>query len=153
MKESVCNRPYLLVSSCLLGINCRYNAIPVAHPEVLELMDRFSLVPCCPEQLGGLPTPRNPAERKCDRVINRDGADVSSEYLRGAEEALKLCRIMGIKCAVLKERSPSCGSGIIHDGSFSGKLIEGDGVTSQLLKLNGIRVYGESSYSDLLSED
>ena len=103
------------------------------------------LVLVCPEQLGGLPTPRPPAERQADgRVVNREGTDVTVQYRRGAEIALQTAREQGCALAVLKERSPSCGSGEIYDGTFSGKLVPGDGVTVQLLRQAGIPVLGES---------
>lgn len=140
----------LLVSGCLLGLCCRYDGASKAHPEVLCLKGKYELVPVCPEQLGGLPTPRPPAERQGDRVVARSGADVTEEYRRGAEEALRLCRLLNCDAAVLKERSPSCGCGMIYDGNFSGTLVPGDGVTAELLKEQGIPVYGESQLGELL---
>lgn len=140
----------ILVSGCLLGVCCRYDGASKPHPGVLELAKRHELIPICPEQLGGLATPRPPAERQGSRIIARTGADVTEQYLRGAEEALKLHRLLGCDAAVLKERSPSCGSGEIYDGTFSGTLIAGDGVTAGLLKTNGISVYGESQIGELL---
>lgn len=142
----------ILVSACLLGCRCRYDGQEKACPAVLRLLERHTLVPCCPEQLGGLPTPRIPSERVGDRVLTCDGQDVTDAYRRGAEEALKLAKTFGCACAVLKERSPSCGCGEIYDGSFCGKLISGDGVTAELLLQNGIPVYGESRIP-LLRED
>lgn len=134
----------LLVSACLLGLPCRYDGAAKPAPQVLELMAEHRLIPVCPEQLGGLPTPRPPAECRDGRVINRAGWDVTAEYVRGAESALKLARLYGCRGAILKERSPSCGCGYIYDGSFSGTLIPGDGVTARLLKAHGIPVTGES---------
>ena len=104
----------------------------------------------CPEQLGGLSTPRNPSERRGERVVMNDGRDVTAEYRRGAEEALRLARLYGCTAAVLKEKSPSCGCGRVYDGTFSGTLTDGDGVMAELLKENGIRVYGESELEKLL---
>ena len=140
----------ILVSGCLLGVCCRYDGASKPHHSVLELAKRHELIPVCPEQLGGLATPRPPAERQGDRIIARTGADVTEQYRRGAEEALKLYRLLGCDAAVLKERSPSCGSGEIYDGAFSGTLTAGDGVTAELLKTNGISVYGESQIGELL---
>lgn len=140
----------LLVSGCLLGLCCRYDGASKAHPEVLRLKEKHELVPVCPEQMGGLSTPRPPAERQGDRVMARSGADVTEQYRRGAEEALRLCRLLDCDAAVLKERSPSCGCGVIYDGSFSGTLVPGDGVTAELLKGQGIPVYGESQLGELL---
>ena len=140
----------ILVSGCLLGVCCRYDGASKPHPGVLELAKQHELIPVCPEQLGGLATPRPPAERQGGRIIARTGADVTEQYCRGAEEALKLYRLLGCDAAVLKERSPSCGSGEIYDGAFSGTLTAGDGVTAELLKTNGISVYGESQIGELL---
>ena len=113
------------------------------------MAERHTLVPVCPEQLGGLPTPRPPAERRGGRVVTQSG-DVTEQYLRGAEETLKLCKLLGCEAAVLKERSPSCGRGQVYDGTFSGTLTAGDGVTAELLAAHGILVYGESQIEKLL---
>ena len=139
----------ILVSACLLGIGCRYDGKHKANPEVLALRERYNLIPVCPEIYGGLPTPRVPSERVGDKVMMRDGCDVTENYRRGANEAFELCRIYNIRTAILKERSPSCGKGEIYDGSFSGALTERDGVTAELLISEGIRVLGESEI-DLL---
>lgn len=145
----------ILISGCLLGVCCRYDGASKPHPLALELAKNHALIPVCPEQLGGLATPRPPAERQGDRIVAKTGLDVTQQYRRGAEEALKLCRLLNCEAAVLKERSPSCGSGEIYDGSFTERLIPGDGVTAELLKANGIPVYGESGIPELLkrSED
>ena len=143
----------ILVSACLLGAACRYDGRSKPHPGVIELMKHHQLVPVCPEQLGGLPTPRTPSERRGDRVIMADGADVTEQYRRGAEEALRLCRLLGCEAAVLKERSPSCGKGQIYDGTFTGTLTAGWGVTAELLRQNGIPVYGESEIDLLLNKE
>lgn len=140
----------LLISACLLGCRCRYDGASRAHPLVEQLAERHTLVPVCPEQLGGLPTPRPPAERLGGSVATRDGRDVTAQYRRGAEEALALCRALGCGAAVLKERSPSCGHGKIYDGTFSGTLVPGSGVTAELLAAQGIPVYGESQLEELL---
>lgn len=142
----------LLVSACLLGVNCRYNAEPKALPDDLlsRLLERHSVVPVCPEQLGGLTTPREPSERQGARVVMRSGRDVTAAYARGAQEALRLARQFGCTAAVLKERSPSCGHGEIYDGTFTGTRTSGDGVTAALLLENGIAVYGESEIDQLL---
>ena len=142
----------ILISACLLGARCRYDGASKEHPEVLKLAERHTLVPVCPEQLGGLPTPRTPSERQGDAVCTREGTDVTEAYRRGAEEALRLCRMLGCEAAVLKERSPSCGCGEIYDGTFTGTLTAGDGVTAELLKSCGIPVYGESQIDDLLKK-
>ena len=139
----------VLISACLLGVCCRYDGASKAYPGIEQLARQHTLVPVCPEQLGGLPTPRPPAERRGDRVVTRSG-DVTEQYRRGAEEALKLCKLFGCEAAVLKERSPSCGRGAVYDGTFTGTLTPGDGVTAELLAANGIPVYGESQMEELL---
>ena len=139
----------ILISACLLGACCRYDGASKPHPLAAALAARHTLVPVCPEQLGGLPTPRPPAERRDSGVVTRSG-DVTEQYRRGAEETLKLCNLLGCKAAVLKERSPSCGHGQVYDGTFSGTLTAGDGVTAELLAAHGIPVYGESQIEKLL---
>ena len=139
----------ILVSACLLGCPCRYDGKSKPNDAVLALMEHHTLIPICPEQMGGLATPRVPAERKDGGVFTERGGDVTEQYRRGAEEALRLARLYGCKYAILKERSPSCGSGQIYDGSFSRRLIDGDGVTAQLLKAHGITVLGESEVDKL----
>lgn len=137
-------RPNILVSACLMGVHCRYNEKGGMDEKVMRLMDRANLIPVCPELFGGLSTPREPAERRENRVITINGRDVTEAYEKGARETLALAQIYSCRCAVLKERSPSCGSGMIYDGTHSGKLTEGDGVTAALLKKEGILVVGES---------
>lgn len=140
----------ILISACLLGVCCRYDGASKSYPLAKELGKKHQLVPVCPEQLGGLSTPRQPAERQGARVVTKAGADVSEAYRRGAEEALRLYRALGCEAAVLKERSPSCGRGAVYDGTFSGTLTAGDGVTAELLAAYGIPVYGESEIEAFL---
>ena len=140
----------LLVSACLLGENCKYSGGNNYSPAVEALKEKFDVIPICPEQMGGLPTPRIPAERVGEKVLNREGTDVTAEYRKGAEDALTIARANGVKFAVLQERSPSCGSECVYDGTFSGKLIPGQGVTAQLLEENGIRVYGSGRIEEFL---
>ena len=140
----------ILVSACLLGIGCRYDGKHKANHEVIRLAEKYNLIPVCPEIYGGLPTPRIPSERIGDKVMMKDGRDVTDNYKRGALEALELCRIYNIRTAILKERSPSCGKGEIYDGTFTGALTERDGVTAELLMKEGIRVIGESEINILL---
>lgn len=144
----------ILVSACLLGIPCRYDGAGKADSAIEKLRQGgHTLIPVCPEILGGLPTPRPPAERLPDgRVVTREGKDVTAEYRSGAEQALALARKQGCALAVLKERSPSCGRGRIYDGTFSRTLIPGSGVAAQLLEENGIPVYGESQLEVLLDQ-
>ena len=137
-------KPKLLVSACLLGTPCRYDGKSKKNEAVCALAERFELIPVCPEQLGGLPTPRDPSERQGARVVMASGRDVTKNYRRGAEAALALCMQHGCKAAILKEKSPSCGCGLIYDGTFSRRLVPGDGVTAAFLKAHGIKVYGES---------
>ena len=134
----------ILISACLLGVGCRYDGTRKKNAAAIRLAEKYHLIPFCPEQAGGLATPRSPAELCGGIVITRDGADVTDAYRHGAEEALRLAEMFHCVVAVLKERSPSCGSGEIHDGTFSGGLTAGDGVTAALLKAHGIRVLGES---------
>ncbi len=138
----------ILVSACLLGVRCRYDGESKACPAVLDLAKEHELVPVCPEQLGGLPTPRTPAEIQGERVVTRDGRDVTKEYQKGAEEAARLYQLLRCDCAILKARSPSCGCGQVYDGAFSGALTPGDGVTAQALKRLGVRVMTEETLND-----
>lgn len=139
----------ILISGCLLGLKCRYDAKEKKLPEIEKLIESYNLIPVCPEQLGGLPTPRIPAERAKDRIITQVGVDVTKEYQIGAEEALKIAKLYNCKKAILKEKSPSCGCGKIYDGTFSRNLIVGNGVTADLLLKNGIEVFGESEIDKL----
>ncbi len=148
MKES------LLISACLLGVACRYDGAsrPLDPAALAALRERFQLIPVCPETLGGLPTPRPPAERRGDVVRNSAGEDVTAQYTRGAAEARRLAAFFGCRQALLKERSPSCGSGAVYDGSFTGTLRTGDGVAAEALKADGVAVYGESELQALLQQ-
>lgn len=132
-----------LCSACLLGIKCKYNGKSNRNDKVIRLSKKEILIPVCPEQLGGLPTPRIPSEQKGNKVISKKGKDVTKNFQRGAKQALKLAKLFNIKEAIFKQRSPSCGCGQIHDGSFSGKIIKGDGVTTKLFKKHGIKVKTE----------
>ena len=138
----------LLISACLLGEPCRYDGASkgLAPGKLDGLLRNHTLIPVCPEQLGGLPTPRTPSERQGDRVIMRDGTDVTAAYHRGAAIACALAMQAGADCAILKARSPSCGSGEIYDGTFTGTLMPGDGVTAERLKTLGIPVYTEETF-------
>lgn len=140
----------LLISACLLGENCKYNGGNNRTEAVDALRQRYALIPVCPECQGGLPTPRTPAERTGDRVLTQDGRDVTAEYRRGAELALRAARDAGCTKALLKERSPSCGSGQIYDGSFTHTQAAGDGVAAELLKKHGLTIYGETQIDQLL---
>ena len=152
MTEEKEKTPAILVSACLLGVCCKYDGGSNLSEKVLELKERYQIIPVCPEQLGGLVTPRTPAERSGQKVITKDGRNVTEQFLRGAQETLKLAQIFGCQSAVLKERSPSCGCDVIYDGTFTGTKISGDGVTAELLKKNGIQVYTEQETECLLRE-
>ena len=139
----------ILVSACLLGVSCRYDGKSKPNENVIALKDRYNLIPVCPEIMGGLPTPRTASEIQGCQVVMGDGTNVTKEYRKGAEEVLRLCRLFGCKRAVLKEKSPSCGCGKVYDGTFSGKLIDGNGITAKLLMENGIEVFGETGIMNL----
>ena len=132
-----------LCSACLLGIKCRYDSKSKPNKKVMELLKKEVLIPVCPEQLGGLPTPRENREIRGKKVITKSGRDETKNHKMGAEETLKLAKLFGIKEAILKQKSPSCGYGKIYDGTFSRKLIKGDGITTALLKKNKIKVITE----------
>ena len=138
----------ILVSACLLGESCRYDGKSKPCERVIALKDTYNLIPVCPEVMGGLPTPRVPSEICGERVLMKDGRDVTENYNRGAQTALEIARQNACTVAILKEKSPSCGSGAIYDGSFSGTLTHGDGVAAALLKAHGIRVVGESEITN-----
>ncbi len=123
----------ILISACLLGEHCRYDGKDCKNPLIEELNRYFDLVPFCPEVEGGLPTPRLPSEIKAGRVYAKDGTNVTKEYNLGAEKALRLCKLLNIHIAILKDKSPACGVYKIYDGSFSGKLKKGMGVMASLL--------------------
>ncbi len=139
-------REKILISACLVGLNCKYDGGNNETPKLMELMKEYDFIPVCPEQLGGLKTPRPGAERKEDKVITKDGTDVTKEYQKGAEEVLRLAKKLGVKKAILKSRSPSCGCGEIEDGTFTHHMTEGDGVTAELLKKNGIEIIPSDNY-------
>ncbi len=142
----------ILISRCLLGENVRYNSeiIQINHPLLTLWQQQNRLVAICPEMSGGLSVPREPAEQKSNnKIITTSGKDVSAQFNLGAQQALSLCRQHNIKFAVLKESSPSCGSTLIYDGSFSNKKIAGQGVTSKLLTQEGIKVFSENNLQAL----
>lgn len=134
-----------ICSACLLGINCAWNGSNKLNEKILELSKKEVLIPICPEQLGGLPTPRIPCEQIGNKVVSKNGEDATAQFEKGAEETLKIAQIFNCKEAILKSKSPSCGSGLVYDGSFSGNLIKGNGVTTSLLKKNGIKVISEEN--------
>jgi len=153
----------ILVSACLLGLPCRFDGQGCPEAALLDLVTRGRTVPICPEVVGGLPTPRPPAEIKDaqggldgnavldgqTQVVRIDGVDVTAEFVVGAKAALALARQLDIGQAILKANSPSCGAGRIHGGRFAGELVPGDGVTTALLKRSGIKVISEANLTEI----
>ena len=130
----------MIVSACLAGFPCRYDGKARPCAQVVELVKAGKAIPVCPEQLGGLPTPRTSCEIREGRVVDADGRDRTEAFRRGARAVLQIAQTYGATEALLQSRSPSCGSGRIYDGSFTKTLTAGDGVTARLLKENGIQV-------------
>ncbi|WP_149715494.1 DUF523 domain-containing protein [Campylobacter concisus] len=144
-------REKVLISACLAGINCKFNGENnLLDSGILdEISKKYHLLFVCPEVFGGLSTPREPAEMKGGLVVTKTAKDVSENFKFGAEICLKIAKLNGCKKAILKARSPSCGSGQIYDGSFTKKLIFGDGVAAKLLKENEILVFSEDEIGRL----
>ncbi len=136
----------VLVSACLLGVRCRFDGGSQPNPRVLAMIGGRRFVPVCPEQLGGLPTPRPRHEIVGDRVISEHGNDATEAFERGAREALHLMELSGARLAILKARSPSCGKGQVYDGTFSGRLVPGHGVLARRLIQNGCEVRTEDDF-------
>ena len=144
--------PAVLVSACLLGITCKYDGGDNRNEKVFRLNEKCHLIPVCPEQLGGLSTPRLPSEIRDGKVYASDGTDVTRAFVKGAQMTLQIGQTFGCQCAIMKARSPSCGCGLIYDGTFSGVKTEGDGMTASLLKKNGIQVYTEEKIDEFIRE-
>ncbi|WP_277288671.1 DUF523 domain-containing protein [Veillonella montpellierensis] len=140
----------LLISACLYGIACRYDGKDNRISYIELLQQRYTLIPCCPEVMGGLPTPRTPAERRGRDVITRKGVVVTREFQRGVYQSVQLAKQYGCKVALLKANSPSCGCGFIYDGTFTHTLIVGDGLLTEALKDEGIHVFTEKEIEKLL---
>ncbi len=140
----------ILISACLIGDKVRYDGKSQYNPLIKELLEKYELVPFCPEVEGGLKTPRVPAEIVKDKVINKEGRDVTKQYKNGAQLALNICNYLDIKIAILKDASPSCGVNQIHNGKFDGGMIKGKGITAKTLELHGIKVYSDSEIEKLL---
>lgn len=141
----------IIVSACLLGECCKYNGSHNRDERVVALSRDFELIPVCPERFGGLPVPRVPCEVRDGKVVSQTGEDLTARFADGAEQTLYIAREKNCPAAVLKERSPSCGCGRIYDGSFTGTLTEGNGLTAALLLENQIAVFGESRVDQLLA--
>ncbi|ASS74468.1 hypothetical protein CIG75_05325 [Tumebacillus algifaecis] len=147
-----------VISACLVGCQCRYDGDDNLIPAFQQMVEQGEAVFVCPEQLGGLSTPRPPAEIVGGtgedvldgkaKVLTNQGVDVTDQFLKGAQQALKMAQLVGAQEAILKERSPSCGSALVYDGTFSGDKRPGDGVTSALLKRHGIAVFSEETYAN-----
>lgn len=143
----------ILVSACLLGDKTRYDGKDNFFPFIRTLNQKYDIIPFCPEVEGGLPIPREPGEIKGASIVTKDGKDLTKFYQEGAKKALALCLYFNIKIAILKDRSPSCGSRFIHDGNFSNKLIDGTGITARLLIAHGIKVYCENDNLEFLLKE
>ena len=140
----------ILISACLIGDKVRYDGKSNYNPKVQNLLEKYELVPFCPEVEGGLSIPRIPCERYNGKVINKDGKNVTKYFEKGADLALNIFQYLGIRIAILKENSPSCGTKKVYNGKFEGKLISGEGVTAELLKRKGIKVISEEEIDSLL---
>lgn len=134
-----------LCSACLLGFKCRFDDQSKPNEQILILAFSEILIPVCPEQLGGLPTPREKAEIKNEKVLTQSGKDVTEQFVKGAKMVLEIAKLLKIKEAILKAKSPSCGFGKIYDGTFSNNLINGNGITAQLLFDYKIKIITEEN--------
>ena len=137
----------IIVSACLAGQHCRYDGGEKSNGEVVRLVAEGKAIPVCPEQAGGLTTPRLPCEIVNGRVMRKDGADVTAEFEKGARECLALAKLAGAKEAILKAKSPSCGAGRVYDGTFSGTVVPGDGVFAAMCRKEGINLLTEEDLS------
>lgn len=152
----------IVVSACLAGFEVKYNGSHNLNKKINEWFKEGKAIPVCPEVLGGLSIPREPAEivggsgedvlDEKAKVITNTGKDVTMEFIKGAEETLKIMKDAGAKIIIMKERSPSCGSSMIYNGNFNGEKTAGNGVTAALLKRNGIIVVSEENYEQLLEK-
>lgn len=140
----------LLVSACLLGMNVKYNGLNNYNPKIIELMKYYNLIPICPEVFGGLSIPRIPSEIKDEKVINKEGKDVTSNFLNGALISLNKAKELNISKALLKENSPSCGKHT-YDGTFTSHLINRPGITTKLFLENDILVFSENEIDTLIN--
>ncbi len=140
----------VLISHCLLGEKCRYDGKANSFKALDSIKEKCTLFPICPEVSGGLSTPRNPSEIRDGRVYMNDGTDVTEHFQQGAKKALDIAVKHGCSVAILKAKSPSCGSGKIYDGTFSSTLTDGDGVTARILKEHGLMVFTENQTEDIM---
>ena len=137
-----------VVSACLAGEPCRYDGGCSPCPAVQRLIRAGQALPVCPETLGGLPTPRVPSEIRGGCVVAKDVTDVTDAFTRGAEEALRLAQENGCTAAILKARSPSCGSGEIYDGTFTGTRVPGEGVFARMAREAGLEIWNEETFTE-----
>lgn len=152
----------IIISACLCGVNCKYNGKNNLKDGVEKLLKEGMLIPVCPEQLGGMETPREPHEivestalevlRGNGKVLSITGKDSTDKFIKGAYETLRIAKDLGVTEAILKSNSPSCGFGTVYDGNFSGKKIKGNGITSELLKRENIKIYNEKYIEKLLEK-
>lgn len=147
------SKPNLLISECLCGVCCRYDGDHNRIECLEEIKNVYNLVPVCPEVLGGLLTPRPPAERVGNRVQTKNGVDVTEQFKRGAALALAIAIEKNCRCALLKAKSPSCGYGELYDGTFTRTLVKGVGVTSELLLQHDIQIYTEKNVAALITQN
>lgn len=140
----------IIVSDCLLGTNCKYNGKNNYNEAIAKLSENYELIPVCPEVFGGLSIPRKTSEIKDKKVIHSDLTDVTNEFIQGATKTLEIAKANDCKIAILKAKSPSCGFGKIYDGTFTSTLVDGNGVTADLLFKNGIVVLNETNYDEYL---
>ena len=136
----------IMVSACLLGDNCKYNGKNNFNKKLIDFLKNYEVIKICPEVMGGLSIPRIPSEIKDNLVINKNNIDVTSFFEKGAIKSLEIAKENNIKIAILKDGSPSCGSNKIYDGTFTNNKINGVGITTKLLKENGITVLNENNY-------
>lgn len=142
--------PLYLVSACLCGVACRWDGQAATVERLVALRRQGLALAVCPEVDGGLPTPRPPCELRNGRAVTRDGEDLTAHFQVGAAHALRLAQQHNIRLAILKERSPSCGSTEVYDGTFSGTRVPGAGITAALLQAHGIRVVGEENFEEMM---
>lgn len=140
------NKENILISSCLLGKNCKYNGGNNYNVDVMKLSEKYNLIEICPEVMGGLSIPRIPCEIIENKVINKEGIDCTEQYSIGAKISLEIAKKNNCKYAILKENSPSCGFGTIYDGTFTSTKKKGNGITANLLYKNGIVVLNENNF-------
>ena len=141
----------VLISACLLGDNVKYSGGNNLTPELVTLLEKYNvkIVKICPECFAGLPIPRVPSEILGDKVFSKDGRDITEEFLKGAEISYIIAKKNKIDFVILKERSPSCGSSYIYDGSFSGKVIQGQGFTARKLNEENIVIFSEENLKEI----